>query len=59
MKKRFSIKRYLKASVMLWVLIVSLVTTVWMYFDAKHEVDELFDASLVQSARILDNFPAG
>lgn len=55
MKKRFSIKRYLKASVLIWVLLVSLVTTVWMYFDAKHEIDELFDASLVQSARILDD----
>lgn len=53
--KRYSIQRYLKSFVLLWILIVSILTTIWVYYDAKHEVDELFDASLVQSARVLDS----
>lgn len=55
MKKRYSIHRYLKRFILLWILIISLLTTLWVYRDAKHEIDELFDASLVQSARILDS----
>lgn len=55
MKKRYSIHRYLKLFVLLWILVVSILTSIWVYVDAKHETDELFDASLVQSARILDS----
>lgn len=30
-----------------------IVTAVFIYFDAHHEIDELFDAQLAQSARVL------
>ena len=43
----------------LLVLLLAVISTAWMvtaifiYFDAHHEIDELFDAQLAQSARVL------
>jgi two-component system sensor histidine kinase QseC len=48
-----SIRRFL-----LWTLLPAVVLgagagAVWTYFNASHEVEELFDAELAQSARVL------
>lgn len=51
MKKRFSIQRYLTAYMLSWIIAISLLAGYWVYSSAKHEVTELFDASLVQTAR--------
>lgn len=53
MKKHYSIRRYLTLNITLWVLTMTVVPATWVYFDTSREVEELFDASLAQSARVL------
>lgn len=49
----FSIRRYLLAT-LLAIASASMLLTGWLsWHDAQHEVEELFDAQLAQSARVL------
>jgi len=48
-----SIQRRLLANLLITIAFVSLITLFLSYRDATHEVQELFDANLAQSARVL------
>jgi two-component system sensor histidine kinase QseC len=48
-----SIRRRLLITLLLTISLVSGVTVVLSYYDAQHEVQELFDAELAQSAKVL------
>lgn len=48
-----SIQRRLLANLIITIAFVSLITLFLSYRDATHEVQELFDANLAQSARVL------
>ena len=48
-----SIQRRLLANPLITIAFVSLITLFLSYRDATHEVQELFDANLAQSARVL------
>jgi two-component system sensor histidine kinase QseC len=49
----YSLKRRLLIVLLAAVLLVWLATAVYSYFDARHEVDELLDAHLAQSASLI------
>lgn len=49
----FSIRRYLLATLLAVAAASMAVTGWWSYREAVHEVEELFDAQLAQSARVL------
>ena len=49
----FSLRRRLLGLLLGGVAIAWLVTMVFSYIDAHHEVDELFDAQLAQAAQTL------
>ncbi|KGJ94017.1 ATP-binding protein [Colwellia psychrerythraea] len=51
--KRYSIRRYLTLHVVAWTLAMTIIPAAWVYYDTAKEVEELFDASLAQSARVL------
>jgi len=48
-----SIRRRLLANLLIIIAFVSLITLILSYKDARHEVQELFDAQLAQSGRVL------
>ena len=48
-----SIRRRLLITLLLAIALVSGTTVLLSYYDAKHEVQELFDAQLAQSAKVL------
>jgi len=48
-----SIRRRLLAILLSVVALSWLLTALVVYFDARHEIEELFDAQLAQSARVL------
>ena len=48
-----SIRRRLLANLIITIAFVSLITLILSYRDARHEVQELFDAQLAQSGRVL------
>ena len=48
-----SIRRRLLANLIITIALVSLITLYLSYDDARHEVQELFDAELAQSGRVL------
>lgn len=48
-----SIRRYLLLFTGLALLLANLCVAFWIYSSARHEVAELFDAQLAQSARVL------
>ncbi len=50
-----SIQRFLFLSVLAVVIVATIISTVWSYHDARHEVEELFDAQLAQLSRVLKN----
>ncbi len=50
---RRSIRRQLLASLLASVVVIWAATTIVSYLDARHEVDELLDAHLAQSASLL------
>lgn len=50
---RNSIRRRLIANLLITIAFVSLITLGLSYNDARHEVQELFDAQMAQSARVL------
>ena len=54
MAKSVSIRRRLVWYVLVTTLVMSVVTGVGVYRGTTHEADEIFDAALVQTARILD-----
>ena len=49
----FSLRRRLLILLFGGVAVCWTVTLVWSYFDAHHEIDELFDAQLAQTAQAL------
>ena len=49
----FSIKRRLLVGLLSITAIVIILATINNYFDTRHEIEELFDAQLVQAARSL------
>lgn len=51
--KHYSIRRYLTFHIVGWALAMTIIPAVWVYYDTAKEVEELFDASLAQSARVL------
>jgi two-component system sensor histidine kinase QseC len=53
MKRHRSIRRRLLAMLISTVLLVWLLATVLVYRAAQHEVEEVFDANLARSARVL------
>ena len=52
--KRFSMRRFLTHHLGLWAFVMTSIPAVLVYYDSVHEVDELFDASLVQTAKVLN-----
>ena len=52
-KKQYSIRRYLTFNLISWALVMTVLPGILVYFDAAHEVEEIFDANLAQSTRIL------
>jgi len=48
-----SIRRRLLITLLLTISLVSGLTLLLSYYDAQHEVEELFDAQLAQSAKVL------
>ncbi len=48
-----SVKKTLIVSVLTVTLSLSVISSLLTYFDARHEVSELFDAQLAESAKIL------
>ena len=54
MTKRFSIRKYLTRHIVLWSFLMTSIPAALIYVDTLHEVDELFDASLVQTAKVLN-----
>jgi len=51
--KQYSIRRYLTFNLISWALVMTVLPGVLVYFDAAHEVEEIFDANLAQSTRVL------
>jgi two-component system sensor histidine kinase QseC len=51
--KYYSIRRYLTFHIVAWALAMTIIPAAWVYYDTANEVEELFDASLAQSARVL------
>jgi len=54
MAKRFSMRAYLTRHLVVWSLIMTSLPAILVYYNTLHEVDELFDASLVQTAKVLN-----
>ena len=50
-----SISRFLLIGLLLSVTSVLSIVVSWIYLDASHEVEELFDAELAQMARVLQS----
>jgi two-component system sensor histidine kinase QseC len=48
-----SLTRTLTLLVTTTVLFIALIAAVWSYFESNHELEELFDAELAQSSRIV------
>ena len=48
-----SIRRFLLYTLLPAVVLLAAAGAAWTYFNASHEVEELFDAELAQSARVL------
>ncbi len=53
LKKQYSIRRYLTLNLIGLSLVMTVLPGVFVYFDAAHEVEEIFDANLAQSTRVL------
>ena len=48
-----SLTRTLTLLVTTTVLLIALIAAIWSYFESNHELEELFDAELAQSSRIV------
>lgn len=51
---RFSIRQFLTRHLIGWTFVMTAVPAYLVYMDALNEVDALFDASLVQTAKVLN-----
>jgi two-component system sensor histidine kinase QseC len=51
--RRFSLKRQLLVALLGSIAVTWIAIAVFSYFDARHEIDELLDAHLAQSAALL------
>lgn len=49
----FSLRRRLLLLLLGTVALAWIATALWSHFDARHEIEEIFDAQLAQSARVL------
>jgi len=49
----YSLKQRLSFGVLAGVAVVWLATCAYSYFDARHEINELLDAHLAQSASLI------
>lgn len=49
----FSLRRRLLLLLLGTVALAWVITALWSYFEARHEIEEIFDAQLAQSARVL------
>lgn len=52
-KKQYSIRRYLTLNLTFWALVMTILPGLVVYYEASHEVEEIFDANLAQSSRVL------
>ena len=52
-KKQYSIRRYLTLNLTFWALVMTIIPALVVYYEAAHEVEEIFDANLAQSSRVL------
>ncbi|NVK41392.1 MAG: sensor histidine kinase N-terminal domain-containing protein [Oceanospirillaceae bacterium] len=48
-----SIRRFMLLTLVLLLSSSAMVTVIWTYWHTSHEVEEVFDASLVQNAKVL------
>lgn len=48
-----SLTRTLTLLITTTVLLIALIAAIWSYFESNHELEELFDAELAQSTRIV------
>lgn len=53
MKKNYSLRRHLLLWISLPIIVATLLAILASYFSAKHEVEEIYDAQLVHSAKVL------
>jgi signal transduction histidine kinase len=51
--KHFSLRKRLISRISIFVLILAALVFTLSYFSAKHEIEEVYDAQLVQSAKVL------
>ncbi len=54
LKKQYSIRRYLTLHLTFWALVMTIIPAVIVYYEAAHEIEEVFDANLAQSSRVLN-----
>lgn len=54
MKTKYSLTSRITQRLLISLSALMLLSSILVYFDAREEVDELFDASLVQTARVLN-----
>lgn len=52
--KHYSLRSYLTRNLVGWAFVMTVLPAIAVYYDARHEVDELFDASLVQTTKVLN-----
>lgn len=52
-KKQYSIRRYLTLNLTFWALVMTSIPALVVYYEAAHEIEEIFDANLAQSSRVL------
>ncbi|GGO85624.1 two-component sensor histidine kinase [Marinobacterium nitratireducens] len=48
-----SIRRFMLLTLLLLLSLSAMITVFWTYLHSSHEVEEVFDASLVQNAKVL------
>ena len=54
MKTKYSLTSRITQRLLVSLSLLMLISSILVYLDAREEVDELFDASLVQTARVLN-----
>ena len=54
MKTKYSLTSRITQRLLISLSLLMLCSSILVYLDAREEVDELFDASLVQTARVLN-----
>ena len=54
MKTKYSLTSRITPRLLVSLSLLMFISSILVYLDAREEVDELFDASLVQTARVLN-----